>query len=660
MNRAMLMREKVGKLVALLTERKVRVTQRGARAFVEYDPVTDLPRLVNVPYIPDDASGDYLDAIEGFLDHEVAHVLFTDHKVLKKAKSLGVGQLHNLIEDIFIEKKMTETFRGSATNLSNVGKFYLESFVEKELAKGGDPTGALMVPAFRALAGQRVFDDFMKDKWGAIEPALAKAMKTLRDKLPAIASSQQALDLAVETKRLLEMPDEESGPGGESEGKPSKPSKPGKSGTGEKGEGGSDDGDEGDEGKEPGDDGGEDEGKGEDKPEESKGESKAKSKPKKSEDEKGEKGDDGKSGTGGSGSGEESPRSSMGFEEGEDGEAGENRDEKEPLTWKEFEDMISSSEFDDKISEALSERTAKEWKEAEYLIYTTEKDAIEPLEVPSAGRADASLKTMQDRVDSMVGTLQKDLERAIAAKSRSVMSGGHRSGRLHAAALSKLTMFKDERVFRRKEVSTSKDVAVSLLVDCSGSMSGPKIQTAAYSAYGLSNVLDRMNINHEVLGFTTRGSFGSDACAEERKLGVRYSRYEPLYMPIFKEFHERLGLMNKRRFASLAHHASWLNQNVDGESVQIAAMRLSRRKEARKILIVLSDGHPACPGDGNALKNHLKSSVENIEKRGIEVLGIGIMDESVKRFYKKHVILEDLDDLPSSVMGEIKRLLMQG
>ena len=76
MNRIEILREKITKLTGLLTDKKVKVTQRGAQAFVRYTK-QGIPELVNVPYIPDNATQEFTQAIEGFLDHEVAHVLFS-------------------------------------------------------------------------------------------------------------------------------------------------------------------------------------------------------------------------------------------------------------------------------------------------------------------------------------------------------------------------------------------------------------------------------------------------------------------------------------------------------------------------------------------------------------------------------------------------------
>jgi cobaltochelatase CobT len=60
--------------------KKVKVTQQGTSAFVQFDTKTNAPMRVNLPYLPDDATDELLNAVQGFLDHEVAHILFTDNQ----------------------------------------------------------------------------------------------------------------------------------------------------------------------------------------------------------------------------------------------------------------------------------------------------------------------------------------------------------------------------------------------------------------------------------------------------------------------------------------------------------------------------------------------------------------------------------------------------
>lgn len=710
------MREATVRIVKMLAEKDVNVTQRGARAYVQYSH-TGRPVRVNIPYIPDDATEELLDAIQGFMDHEVAHILFTDYTVLAKAKSLKLTQIHNIVEDSFIERKMAEQFAGSGANLRSVAEFFLKNSTDRDLAATPSAAeGILLVPAIRAWAGQTVFIDYMADKWHLIEE-LTSALGDIVKKIALCASSQDCLNVSVEMNDALaaarpkppaappapapEPEDEESAP-------PSGPI------------GSLEDPEEGlaspDDEPEPPETDPEDEGEGEDesgsaktfkrtKPKsepEPEPEPEPESEPKPeseestasvAEDEPSDpeeevptvddpaEPDEGLTGedepavedieeshTGATSEPEESeePEGSEG-----EGAAGGPEEDDESMPGDDHSgsevpsilDRVMEAgvrDYDEALSDAIEERSAEESKCSKYLVYTTELDLIEPLE-PRSGRygvpIESALKEMTDSVDHMLGPMQKDFERAMAAKSASSWSTGHRTGRLNPSALARLTTFGDDRAFRRRHVTESKDVAVTLFVDCSGSMSGSKIRTAAYAAYGLSSVLDRMNITHEVLGFTTHCDMPPEMTSEAARLGIRYARNEAIYIPIIKGFPERVSTEAKKRFASLVN-ADWLSENVDGESIQIAARRLSVRKEKRKILMVLSDGNPACPGDRAQLDAHLRKSARDIENSGIDLVAIGIQSEAPKSYYRKSVVLNNINDLPSAVIGQIRNLLI--
>jgi cobalamin biosynthesis protein CobT len=201
---------------------------------------------------------------------------------------------------------------------------------------------------------------------------------------------------------------------------------------------------------------------------------------------------------------------------------------------------------------------------------------------------------------------------------------------------------------------------VELVVDASGSMSGEKIHTASQAAYALSSVLDRLNIKNEVICFTTK-ELGESAQRELRdshaKHAVRFSRVEGLYMPILKGYEEKMCATVRDRFAWLPN-TRILRSNVDGECVEIAARRLLARKEAGKIMIVLSDGYPAAAGSRGDLEQHLMRVVKDIGKTGIKVVGIGIQSTAVEKFYEKHMVLNKVEDLPSAVIKELRHLLM--
>jgi cobalamin biosynthesis protein CobT len=253
----------------------------------------------------------------------------------------------------------------------------------------------------------------------------------------------------------------------------------------------------------------------------------------------------------------------------------------------------------------------------------------------------------------------------MSARSASQWEYGHKSGSLYGAGLARLATG-DTRVFRKKIVSNSKDVAISLLIDLSGSMSGEKITTAVQAALTFSNVLTHMSINHEVLGFTTVGNYewsGEEYGKSFEKKGVYWARIEPLNIPIFKNFGERNPQL-ARELAYASKNAKGglpLRNNVDGESVMIAAKRLKAQPQTRKILIVFSDGLPAfcsfCGGDIGDW--HLHKSLAEVDQMGIETFGIGICSEDVAKFYKNYAVVKKLSDLSEKVLTVLKDFLIK-
>ncbi|MCT9480298.1 hypothetical protein KTJ28_17610, partial [Acinetobacter baumannii] len=54
----------------------------------------------------------------------------------------------------------------------------------------------------------------------------------------------------------------------------------------------------------------------------------------------------------------------------------------------------------------------------------------------------------------------------------------------------------------------------------------------------------------------------------------------------------------------------------------------------------------------------LKEVVKKIEKSKVDVIGIGIEDDSVRRFYDKHVVIHDVEQLPSLVISRLRSMLL--
>ena len=104
-----------------------------------------------------------------------------------------------------------------------------------------------------------------------------------------------------------------------------------------------------------------------------------------------------------------------------------------------------------------------------------------------------------------------------------------------------------------------------------------------------------------------------------------------------------------------------LKENIDGEAIMWAYNRLKKRKEERKILMVISDGAPVddstlSVNSGDYLEKHLKKVVKFVEsKEDIEILAIGI-GHDVSRYYNKAIKITDVQELGDVMIGELSNL----
>ena len=271
-----------------------------------------------------------------------------------------------------------------------------------------------------------------------------------------------------------------------------------------------------------------------------------------------------------------------------------------------------------------------------------------------ASQYDRHLTMMQGDVNMM----RRSIERALFAKSQRDWDFGKEDGRLDSRRFPSAFNGKPN-VFKMKSDRREMDTALTMLVDLSGSMSGEKVFVAQQCAMAIAECVDRTGIAYEILGFNTgQGSVPNvPPRSTDYKDRLRYTRWESIDMWIFKHFKERL--FEAKGAISCISQCSGGN-NVDGESVQYAYDRLKERNEQRKVLIVLSDGQPACSTNYDmSLRRHLVDTVKKIEAdKDTDVVGIGIRDSAVKDYYSNHVVVENVGELAKSAMGELSQILL--
>jgi cobalamin biosynthesis protein CobT len=250
------------------------------------------------------------------------------------------------------------------------------------------------------------------------------------------------------------------------------------------------------------------------------------------------------------------------------------------------------------------------------------------------------------------------LERALKADEQTHWKREQERGEIDRPALSKLVVSPGYRTpFRVKRTTEGRDAAVTLLIDRSGSMAGGKIALAKLCAAALCDALMQLSFKCEVLGYSSVESPEMRALYEQKLA-------EGAYLNRFNRRLERLDLQIYKRFSS--NNPAGLSaidcghENPDGEALAWAAGRLAAQRAGRRILMVLSDGYPAT-GDGHPaiLRTDLRARIDEITSSGIELIGIGLLDDAVEKFYAHNIVVRKLDELPTMAFTVLSQLLLK-
>lgn len=244
------------------------------------------------------------------------------------------------------------------------------------------------------------------------------------------------------------------------------------------------------------------------------------------------------------------------------------------------------------------------------------------------------------RLSSEIQAVRNSLLKHLTIKKRTYFERGLNRGRLDRNRLWR----SDDKIFKKAYHKTKKDVAISLLIDCSGSMHGKKINEAKKTAYVFAEAIKGLNVSFEVLGFTTKSDDVSATCVPFNR-----SKTEPLVHYIFKKFD---GKDSSALFNSVG-----MQNNCDPDSIVYAGKRLLKRPESKKILIVFSDGQPAWTSIRFAGQNAVKYYCNQLKQLGVKVVGVGIQNEEIGELYENSIYIENVEDLLVNTVDKINQLL---
>jgi len=330
-----------------------------------------------------------------------------------------------------------------------------------------------------------------------------------------------------------------------------------------------------------------------------------------------------------------------------------------------LDEQLSDTESDEQSSEQIIQKNLDNIN-LDYKIFTTQYDEITKAEKLENTEEATKLRRILDQqlvgFQDVITKLANKLQRQLLAKQNRAWDFDLEEGLLDSSKLPRIIMDPYNSLSFKKEKDLDfKDTIVTLLIDNSGSMRGRPITIAAICADILSRTLERCSVKVEILGFTTKNWKGG----QSRELWNKNSkpktpgRLNDLRHIIYKgaDTHWRqaknnLGLMLKEGL---------LKENIDGEAISWAYNRIKKRKEERKIMMVISDGAPVddstlSVNSGDFLEKHLKKIVKFIEnKTEIEVLAIGI-GHDVSRYYDKAIKITDVNELGDVMISQLSTL----
>ncbi len=343
----------------------------------------------------------------------------------------------------------------------------------------------------------------------------------------------------------------------------------------------------------------------------------------------------------------------------------------------ELENFTKESDAEGKTLELEENNDSKERRngnvnkfgDKKYKAYTEEFDEIikaEELESEEElNRLRESLDQQLLQLKNFISKLANKLQRKLLAKQNRSWNFDLEEGLLDTSKLTRIIMdpFNSLSFKKEKEIDF-KDTLVTILIDNSGSMRGKPISVAAVCADILSRTLERCSVKVEVLGFTTKHWKGG-SCREKwmknekptlpgRLNDLRHIIYKSADTP-WRQAKKNMGLMLKEGL---------LKENIDGEALKWAYSKMNKRKEERKILMVISDGAPVddstlSSNSSDYLETNLKNVVKWIENNSsVELLAIGI-GHDVTRYYKRAVKIADVQDLGDVMINELTELFSE-
>lgn len=191
---------------------------------------------------------------------------------------------------------------------------------------------------------------------------------------------------------------------------------------------------------------------------------------------------------------------------------------------------------------------------------------------------------------------------------------------------------------KTKDPKDRSNLAVMIAIDESGSMYGSRIERAKEAAICLSEIFAKLGVPTYIMGYTAdKGG---------------YAAYHRHYVYWNNNKADRIKLTSANADAN----------NFDGYSIRYASNVLKLREENHKILIVISDGQPACNAysSGDSGYRDTKDAILEARKDGQSVLGVAIgadVDVLQKMYGRDFIFIKTGEDLFTGIMKKFTEMV---
>jgi len=290
-------------------------------------------------------------------------------------------------------------------------------------------------------------------------------------------------------------------------------------------------------------------------------------------------------------------------------------------------------------------------------VYTKQFDRVDV--VPAANEHD--VRELLKKHADVVRRLRRGLANALRSAEKRWWRDDQLRGALSPRSLHRLCLGRPQLdVFRTRSTVQGQSTAVSIVLDASGSMTTNKMDVARDALRVLLEALDDLAVATEAITFTTGNGTNVATLAAQLKedpnnLRQRFSRISNLEIGVVKQFGEPVKAALRRLPTIKGTGLTPL-----GEAMLIGARRLAPRRETRRIMLVLTDGRAGCESNDGAAVKHAEHVANQIESAGIELIGVGILDESLRAIVTDTIVVHQLEDLPAQLCKLLGRTLQKG